>query len=239
MTTMAHTWKPSELQVKKLKEIFNERVAWDAPNREQHWKNITQNISNRESFQTAWNDLKALPKIQSAVYPPVTPVAPVKPVRPVLPQVATEAGLYRNPADGTLYRLSVGETQHSWQTPVKAISVYSNKAVYRRLTPEGYMVKKGKWTRLNARERDSLIAFSYAEKTGYQPLREKLLASWFLTEEEKQEWAVGFCLWCSKTLIDAVSVYNACGPDCAKKYHVNRVVPPAKIIAEIEKNVLN
>jgi hypothetical protein len=221
---MAHTWKPSPAQVERLKEIFNERVAWDDPTREQHWKNITQGISNRESFQTAWDALKARPRIQSAIYPPA---APAQPVAPVLPELARVKGVYRNPADGTLYRLSVSEPKHKWERPTYAVSVYSNKATVRRLTPEGRMVKKGKWNRLDARHRDALIHYSYAEKKGYRSVGEKILAAWLLTDEQVTEWAVGTCMCCWSPLIDAVSVWNSIGPVCAKKYGVALQTPPS------------
>jgi hypothetical protein len=234
VTTMAHTWKPSEAQVKLLKTVFNERVPLDEVNREQHWKNLTQNISNPASFQTALTALKARPRVQAPLPNPpgrafLLGQADLKPepVAPVLPELARVKGVYRNPADGTLYRLSVSEPKHKWERPTYAVSVYSNKATVRRLTPEGRMVKKGKWNRLDARHRDALIHYSYAEKKGYRSVGEKILAAWLLTDEQVTEWAVGTCMCCWSPLIDAVSVWNSIGPVCAKKYGVALQTPPS------------
>lgn len=233
MTTMAHDWKPSPAQVELLKTIFIERVPENEPGREQGWINLTQNVSNLATFQDAIAKLKARPRVGcSAPYcnqflgheggHTVKAVAPAVPEsRPVL---ATEDGLYRNPADGTLYRLSTPAKRNSWDRPQTVVSTYSNKATVRRLTPEGRMVKKGKWTRLNAQASRQHLGHSRWDKPG----QIKIEASWQMTEEQSQEWAVGICLsgFCYRSLVDAISVYNQIGPVCAKRYGIDRQTPP-------------
>lgn len=226
MTTM-NAWKPSDAQVEFVTNLFKRKFT-DTPEARQFWANLKQ-VSSNAGLTTFIDTMKAMPDVRPLSDPPgrqfllgngtITP--------PVLPELATEAGLYRDPSDGTLYRLTVSEPKHSWERPQTSLSVYSNKAVYRRLTPEGQMVKKGKWTRFKAYEKDRLITYSYAEKRGMRPVTgTKVLASWLMDDDEKLEWAVGFCLMCSKSLIDAVSVFNSIGPVCAKKWGVVLQMPP-------------
>lgn len=217
MTTMtASNWRPTPAQVQFLRNVFAERVSAQEPNREQFWKNVTS-VTSHGAFESVIEALKARPRAD---------LKPAAPVPPVQLNLATEAGLYRNPDDGTLYRLSVSKPRNSWERPVTSVSVYSNKANIRRLTPEGRMVRPGKWTRLRSFERDSLLHYSYAEKTGRRPVGTKILASWFMSDEQKQEWAVGICLMCYKGLTDAVSVYNQIGPVCAKNWGFTLEMPP-------------
>lgn len=227
MTTMAHTWKPSPDQIELMRTVFAERVPNDEPNREQFWKNVTQNVSNRATFQDALLKLKARPRVD--VRPSYTP-----PPKPTGPALATEDGLYRDPSDGTLYRLSTPKAPNAWTKPTTIVSVYSNKATVRRLTPEGRMVKKGKWARLKAQESRAMLSYSRWDRPGQR----KIEASWLMSDDEKTEWAVGICLDCYRGLIDAVSVYNQLGPKCAKDRGIVREIPPAHVAAEIEKTVL-
>ncbi len=237
MTTMAHTWKPSEAQINLLRTVFAERVADSEPNREQFWRNITSNVSNRQSFQTALDALKARPRVKcpapactqaSNHEGPHTVVA-----RPKAPEkrtdIATEPGLYRDPSDGTLYKL--GKASSPWATP--SLSVYSLKATVRRLTPEGQMVRKGTWKRLDAYQTRQMLAVSPRVQGP------RLLAAWLMTEEDKNTWAVGFCLFCSKPLIDAISVFNSIGPKCATDRGIERAVPPEHLVRQIEQTVLD
>jgi len=224
VTTMAHTWKPSPAQVEFIANVFRERVSPEDPQAKQLWENV-RSVSNSASFQTVINALKARPRVQ-----PKTPITetlpPAKPVTVELPKLATEEGLYRDPADGTLYRISIPAKRNSWGSPSPRLSVYSNKAVYRRLTPEGRMVKKGKWNQLKSFDRDALLSFNWRERKGMVPVGKKVLASWLLNDEEKTEWAVGICLMCYKGLVDAVSVYNSIGPVCARNWGVALQMPP-------------
>lgn len=218
-------WQASPAQVQLLRNVFAERVPNDEPNREAFWRNCTQVTSNA-SFDSVLRALKSRPLAQTPK--PAAP-APVQPVAPVLPELAKEDGLYRDPSDGTLYRLSTPQKRNAWdayQTPI--VSVYSNKATIRRLTPEGRLVKKGKWTRLRAYESRSLIGYSRWERLGKTEVGKKVLASWIMDDEERTVWAVGICLICYKGLTDGVSVYNQIGPVCARNLGVALQMPPVE-----------
>lgn len=205
-------WSPSPRQVEYVTNLFRERVPVGTANRDQFWANIKACSSN-ESLTTIIDHLNSLPKPSTA---PMARDVHRRERLPMRTDIATEPGLYRDPEDGTLYRL--GKRTGTFSTP--PLSVYSNKAVYRRLTPEGRMVKKGKWTRLSAHQTRQMLAKS-PYVTG-----KRVLAVWLMDEEEKLEWAVGFCLMCSRPLIDAISVFNSIGPDCAEHYHITRQIPP-------------
>lgn len=123
MTTPT-AWKPSEAQVKFVRELFAERVPTNHPNREQWWNNIRACSSNA-SLQTVVSQLKQMPVVRP-VY-----------VAPARPQVLTEEGYYRNPEDGTLYHLRRVSDGLRFR-------VYSKKGGPRRLSVEGNLVK-GKW----------------------------------------------------------------------------------------------
>lgn len=222
MTTMTSIpWKPSDAQVEFATKLFKEKFT-DTPEARQFWDNL-KSVSTNEGLTTFLDALKAMPSVRPLPNPPgrqfLLGNGDVQPRPQPLPKrtdVASEPGLYRNPADGTLYR--IGKRANSWTTPT--VSVYSNKATVRRLTPEGRMVKKGKWNRLNA--------YTSRQMLSTHPLvaGDRVLAAWYMTDEDKLEWAVGFCMFCSRGLIDAVSVFNNIGPDCAEDRGIVRQVPP-------------
>lgn len=202
---MTPQWTPSPKQVEFVKSLFARKVAENAPNREQAWTNIKLCSSN-ESLTTVINHLKSLPDVNRPVYQQV-PAVPVE-----RPKLASEDGLYRNPEDGTLYRLSTAEKRNSWGHPQTYVSVFSVKATQRRLTVRGERVK-GKWNRLTAHESRLMLTY-----TRWGPGQVKVLADWYMSDQDKMEFQYGICLFCYRGLEDERSVRHNYGPVCAKRF---------------------
>jgi hypothetical protein len=177
----------------------NERVP--AHNVETYWTYVVKTIRSQSVFSSTVEDLKSRPKVNVA---PVTPKY-VAPVRTTV-ETANEEGLYRNPADGTLYRLS--KPTGAWSFTV---SEYSNKATVRRLTTDGEVVKRGTWKKLNAfQSRQLLNKYVDANRPSL-----RVLAEWKMSDQDKVDYQYGICLFCYRGLTDGESVRRNYGPVCA------------------------
>lgn len=116
-----------------------------------------------------------------------------------LPEFArpTEEGLYRNPETGELYRLK----KQSWDLIVSKYE-HTDRDVL-RMTESGEVVKKGKWKRMNAFQSRMFLP--------------KMRASWLMSDEDKIKYRYAICLFCTRGLEDARSVYHNYGPVCAER----------------------
>ncbi len=195
---MIAVWQPTAPQVEFMKTLVKERVPANMV--ETFWTYNVKTIRSRQQFSDTIDMLKTRPKVNIPAPAVVTP-APVQD----LPELANAEGLYRNPVDGALYRLKAGEYGQF------IVSVYSKKSQIRRLTTEGN-VEKGKWKRLPAHTSRQLTHYSRWDDKGDQ----KILASWFMSDEDKVEYVYGICLFCYRGLEDARSVVKNYGPVCAK-----------------------
>jgi hypothetical protein len=180
----------TEKQAKWLFDLINTRIGNSDPDLLNRWKAVYFSIRTRTGFETAINELRAKPILEGKE-----------------PTVAKEPGLYRDPSDGTIYRLTEPTTPHQVNPDV---SVYSQKSVARRLLTTGEEIKKGLWRKLKGYE---------AQQKFYPRLPgPTILAEWRMTDADKVEYVTGICNFCYRGLIDARSVKANCGKDCAEKH---------------------
>jgi hypothetical protein len=200
MTSMtSRQWTPSPAQVAKAEAMFRRKFT-DTPEARQFWTNL-RSVSTNEGLTTFFRTMDAMPdKVKAPVDVP-------------RPELAKEDGLYRNPADGTLYRVSTPKAKHSWEHPEPVVSVYSKKAAQRRLTIHGEAVK-GKWLRCKAQESRQMLRYTRWDRTG----QVKVLADWFMSQQDKMDYAYGICMFCMRGLEDERSVRHNYGPVCAKRF---------------------
>ena len=197
MTTTARHPHLTQDQVALFTAMVNERFAADDDLGRTPFRNAWYTISDRESFNATLDELKKVPTLarleaQRKAREPHVIVVPV-----------SAPGYYRNPADGTLYRLVERTIKVKWREDQIELRVqkYSEKGGLRRLSTAGELVK-GSWK-------------SYGKYDSLR-LRRQIKAEWFLTVEQLAEFAYSFCGNCGRALVDGVSVAIGIGPECAK-----------------------
>jgi hypothetical protein len=169
-------------QVEFFTKLVNERFA-------------PEDDAGRAPYRAAWRAISTKGEFDAVV-------ADLKSKRPLSWGQATRAasitepGYYRNPADGTLYRLV--ERKEGLR-----VAEYSKTGGPRRLDVRGNLVKghwieKGKW--------DSA------------KLRRAISPEWLITEDGLLEFAYGFCPFHGGPLTDGVSVALGYGKVCADKH---------------------
>jgi hypothetical protein len=200
VTTMtASKWSLTPGRVKLMTDVFKERVSKTDPDAVRIWENIKV-IGSELGFESMLTELKKRPRVGLG-----EPVA-----APVQLPLAKEDGLYRNPADGTLYRLSTPEKRNPWEHPTTTVSIFSKKAAQRRLTVHNEAVK-GKWERQKAQASRQMLRYTRWDREG----QVKVLADWFMSEQDKMDYRYGICLFCYRGLEDERSVRHGYGPVCA------------------------
>jgi hypothetical protein len=177
-------------QAKWMFDLINSRIGTGPAL--QGWKGRYFAIAGRSDFEHAIETLKAFPVLSGDAHRPAA---------------ATEEGLYRNPADGILYRL---RKVNGWET---SVSIYSEKSVARRIIDAtGEEVKKGTWRKLSAWNSRQILSNRTSGTT--------ILAEWQMTDADKIEYRTGICNFCYRGLIDARSVKHNYGPKCAADHNL-------------------
>lgn len=168
-------WTPSAAQVALVKSLLDQRV----PQVEHaNWLyHIRREVTSNARMSDVINALWARPVLLSPTY-------------------ITQVGYYRNPEDGTLYRLM--DRKEGLR-----VAVYSKTGGPRRLSVEGNLTK-GKWVEKG--------------KFDSRRLQYKVSPDWFITEEALLEYAYGFCPLHGGPLSDGVSVALGRGPKCSEKH---------------------
>jgi hypothetical protein len=195
-TTASHQFL-TENQVALFTAMVNERFAADDDLGRRPFREAWYAINSRETFDAVLVQLKA--------HPTLARLEAQRKAREgrVIPLQVSTPGYYRNPADGTLYRLVERTIKVKWREDQIELRVqkYSEKGGLRRLSTAGELVK-GSWK-------------SYGK---YDSLRWRrvIQAEWFLTVEQLAEYAYSFCGNCGRALVDGVSVALGIGPDCAE-----------------------
>lgn len=166
-----------------LYDLINDRVGTDNNSLEVHsWRKAAREISSRDRFEAAKNALYARARLDEVV--------PVK-----ITQVS-EAGLYRNPENGDLFRVrEVTRTKRGRkQTILTADRLKDING--KRLTLKGEVVHLD-WEHWNIFTID---------------------ANWLVDTQELAEFGIryGICARCWRTLVDAESVARGIGPVCRK-----------------------
>jgi hypothetical protein len=172
----------SPRQAKWLFDLINSRVG-NGPALPS-WKATYFAIQNRADFEKAINTLKALPVLAGESN------------RPAL---ATEEGLYRDPINNILYRVT---EKDGAKGKYLAVSQYSNKPTLRRTLVSGEEVLQGSWSYVGT-----------VRKVG-------VLAEWQMTDTDKVEYVTGICNFCYRGLVDSRSLRHNYGPTCAKKHNL-------------------
>lgn len=173
-------------QARYIFDLINTRVGDADTDRLEAWKATYFAISSRAEFEHALTTLRDMPRIAAKIS-----------------ELASEEGLYLDPQTLRMYRLS-RDSQGQL-----IVSNYSQTAARRIDAATGQEVKKGKWTRLGAWASRGYLEYGVANHT-------KILAEWFMTDDDKQEYVTGICNFCYRGLKDARSVRANCGPDCAE-----------------------
>jgi hypothetical protein len=209
MTAMtASKWTLTPGRINLMENVFKERVAKTDEDAYRIWANVKV-IGSEAGFESMLTELKKRPRV--GLGEPVTAELPAEAVVTYRPILATEDGLYRDPVWGTLYRLSTTEPKNSWERPVTTVSEFSKKATRRRLTVHNEAVR-GKWERKAAQASRRMLAYSRWDRTG----QVKVLAEWFMSDQDKMDYRYGICLFCYRGLEDERSVRHGYGPKCAK-----------------------
>jgi hypothetical protein len=176
-------------QAKWMFDLINSRIG-NGPAL-QGWKDRYFAIKNRADFEHAIETLKSFPVLAGDANRPA---------------VASEEGLYRNPNDGTIYRLAKDSSDNL------RVSVYSEKSRARRLMTTGEVTKRGVWKRLSVIDSKKHLTY------GISVSMVKILAEWQMTDTDKVEYVTGICNFCYRGLKDDRSVKVNYGPDCAEKH---------------------
>jgi hypothetical protein len=195
-TTVKHHYL-SEGQIKLLTDMVNERFEADDDAGRAPFRAAWYEIDNRDDFQRVLDRLHAIPTLARRQ---------VEATRRDRPTPVREPGYYRNPADGTLYRIVEHTDTPKWGKPKKVlkVAVYSKTGGPRRLDVSGNLVK-GRWLDMRKAE-------------GIRLRCEVIQADWKIDEAGLLEFAYGFCPLHGGGLTDGVSVALGYGPTCAKKH---------------------
>lgn len=192
-TTARHHYL-SEAQVKLLTDMINERFEQGDDEGREPYRKAWHQINTREDFDRVLIQLRATPTLRQRSFT----------ARP-RPTLVSEPGYYRNPEDGTLWRIVEHTETPKWGPAKKVFKVarYSKTGGPRRLDVRGNLVK-GKWEQL--RKFDGITA-----------RRDVIKADWKISEEGLLEFAYGFCPLHGGPLSDGVSVALGYGPKCAER----------------------
>jgi hypothetical protein len=127
MTTATHRYL-SEAQVKLLTDMINERFEQDDDEGREQYRKAWHQINSREDFNQVLALLRNTPTLRQRSFA----------TRP-RPTLVSEPGYYRNPEDGTLWRIVEHTDTPKWGPAKKVFKVarYSKTGGPRRLDVRG------------------------------------------------------------------------------------------------------